>query len=281
MCGAIKMGDKDDTFEELIEIFTEIYKIKDQYEDLIFLRKFWYLFEEKHTDKGETVISYHSFKPSKLINNPFYGNLMFPDYTWLAETAATMWMRARQISIGFQGNADGYVWFDYARLNQLKNFLEDYEDNYIIFYNYAPEFFEIEKICRELGYNVDIYNGTFKNTKYYEAYENQTEAERLINTKNVIISNYASGSTGKNWQAYSKCILFSTPTYSNYEQGIKRTNRPGQKFDCIYHKFYQDNLIEQSMLERLANNCEYTEDMFNDDLKRLNEIFDRQEEEGN
>ena len=138
MCGGIKMGEEDDSFKDLSEIFTEIYKIKDQYEDLIFLRKYWYLFEEKHTAEGNTVITYHSFKPSKLINNPFYGNLMFPDKDWLAETAATMWMRARQISIGFQGNAEGYVWFDYARLNQLRSFLEDYEDNYIIFYNYAP-----------------------------------------------------------------------------------------------------------------------------------------------
>ena len=280
MCGGIKMGEEDDSFKDLSEIFTEIYKIKDQYEDLIFLRKYWYLFEEKHTAEGNTVITYHSFKPSKLINNPFYGNLMFPDKDWLAETAATMWMRARQISIGFQGNAEGYVWFDYARLNQLRSFLEDYEDNYIIFYNYAPEFFEIEKICRELDYNVDIYNGSIKDTKYYEAYENQTEAERLINTKNVIISNYASGSTGKNWQAYNKCILFSTALFKDYEQGIKRTNRPGQKFDCIYHKFYQDNIIENGMIERLNNNGEYNEDMFKADLAKLNEIFDRQEEEG-
>ena len=68
--------------------------------------------------------------------------------------------------------------------------------------------------------------------------------------------------------------------FKDYEQGIKRTNRPGQKFDCIYHKFYQDNIIENGMIERLNNNGEYNEDMFKADLAKLNEIFDRQEEEG-
>ena len=34
-------------------------------------------------------------------------------------------------------------------------------------------------------------------------------------------------------------ILFDIPLYKDYEQGIKRINRIGQKETCIYHIFYQ------------------------------------------
>ena len=99
-------------------------------------------------------------------------------------------------------------------------------------------------------------------------------SKRIVNKKNVIISNFASGSTGKNWQNYNKCILFSLPLYMDYEQGCKRIHRHGQKSNCIYHMFWQDNWLDNGMKQALEEKKNYSEDMFESDLTRLQSILE-------
>lgn len=209
-------------------------------------------------------------KEKKRVNNPFYRNFAYPDIKWLAETVGTFWLRAREMSIGFQGNSDEYIFYDRTRLDKLKEFLETNEDNYILFYNYTPELCEIYDICEELGYNIDVYSGgDLKSLHYYDIYAKQTPEEQLTNKKNIIIANFKTGSTGKNWQLYNKCIIFSIPTFGDWQQGIKRVHRYGQKFDCIYHIFYQVNWLDIGMKKALEEKTEYTSDMFEDDFKRV------------
>lgn len=204
------------------------------------------------------------------VNNPFYRDITYPESIWECETKGQEWLRARQMSIGFQGNVDEYAFFNEDRFDQIKEFLENNQDNYIIFYNYVPEFIKLYEICSELGFNIDVYNGEIKSTKYYDKYESQNLIGRFNNKKNVIISNFRSGSTGKNWQAYNKCIITSIPLYAEYEQGIKRIHRLGQKETCFYHIFYQQNWLDYSMLKSLNEKKDYTTEMFEDD--RIKEL---------
>lgn len=206
-------------------------------------------------------------KNQRVFMNPFYRNLDFPEINFLADTAGTYWMRCRQASIGFQGNAEDFIWYDDERLNQIRSFLEENPDNYIIFYNYSPEYAKLFEICSKLNYNIDTCNGSEKSFNFYNAYSAMTEEEKFNNRKNVILANFASGSTGMNWQEYSKCIIFSTPLYKDWEQGIKRINRIGQKNTTIYHLFYQNNWLDKSMKESLDEKTQYTEEMFKNDLK--------------
>lgn len=207
------------------------------------------------------------------INNPFYRNIAFPDLDWLAETAGSFWLRARQLSIGFQGNSKEAMWFNDNRLRELKTLLEDHPDNYVLFYNYTPELLQIYDICEMLGYKIDIYSGEIKSEIFYNKYASQTPEERLINTKNIIIANYASGGTGSNWQLYNKCILFSVPIFKDWEQSIKRVHRIGQKETVIYHIFYEDNWLDNSMLESLQQGIDYNTDLFMSDLQRVQKLF--------
>jgi len=204
--------------------------------------------------------------------NPFFRNIANPDLKWLAESAGTFYLRCRQLSIGFQGNATESMWYDRRRLEQLKDFLREYPDNYIIFYNFTPELLELYDICTELGYNVDVYCGEIKSTVFYDNYVASSESEKMINKKNVILANFASGSTGMNWQAYNKCVIFSVPLYSHYEQGIKRIHRLGQKETTIYHIFYQENWLDFGMRKSLNDAIEYSQKMFESDLARVHEI---------
>lgn len=213
------------------------------------------------------------FSKSILATNPFYRDISYPESKWIAETTGVYWMRARQLSIGFQGGADDAIWYDRRRLNMLRRFLEENEDNYVLFYNYNAELIELFNICEELGYNIDVYCGSVKSMTFYSEYERQTESQRLTNKKNIIISNFASGSTGKNWQLYSKCIIFSIPVYSDWAQAIKRIHRTGQKETTFYHIFYQKNWLDYSMKASLEKSEEYSLDMFNSDSQRIHEIM--------
>lgn len=240
-------------------------------------RDFLMLIQEKA--KGTDIIKYADYKNiemdkeiynvDKRINNPFYRNIDYPDEKYLAETSGSFWLRARQLTIGFQGNAEECIWYDKRRLNELRKFLEHNEGNYLLFYNYTPELLEIYPICEELGYNIDVYCGECKSLNFYEKYASQKEEEKITNNKNIILANFASGSTGMNWQLYNQCIIFSTPVYKDWEQGLKRVHRLGQKHNVVYHRFTQNNWLDKAMIKSLNENGEYNSSMFDSDLKKF------------
>lgn len=209
-------------------------------------------------------------------SNPFFRNIDYPSLDFFAETSGTAWLRARQLSVGFIGNATKSIWYDRSRLDALEKFLSENEDNYLLFYNYTPELCEIFEICEKLGYNIDVYCGEVKSLHFYEQYTKMSDAEKLTNKKNIIIANFASGSTGLNWQEYNKCILFSTPVYKDYAQGHKRIHRLGQKASkVLYYCFFQRNWLDTNMRKALDGTIEYNEDMFQADLNRVNELKDK------
>ena len=213
-------------------------------------------------------LDYSSFQTSKKVNNPFYANIDFPSLDFFSDTLGARWMRSRQLSIGFVGNEDEYIWFNDERIKLLEEFLTNNENNYIIFYNYNPELYAIYDVCERLGYNIDVYCGEIKTTEFYEKYASESPEKQLQNQKNVIISNFVSGSTGKNWQAYNQCIIFSLPVYRDWEQAIKRIHRTGQNKTCFYHIFMQDNFLDNGMKKALDSNSEYTKEMFDTDQRK-------------
>ena len=219
-------------------------------------------------DKNIDVEDMSIYETKSKVNNPFYRNLDYPDFNYLCQTAAGVYLRARQISIGFQGNAEEAIWYNKERLNQLRTLLENNEDNYVLFYNYTPELFELYSLCEELGYNIDVMCGQVKSTFFYDKFANQSREERLNNKKNIILMNFDSGSAGGNYQLWNHCIIFSTPVYKNWAQSLKRVHRIGSKEPVFYHIFYQENWVERRMKESLERGSEYTNEMFRMDLSK-------------
>ena len=206
--------------------------------------------------------------------NPYYRNIAYPEDKFVGDTSGSFWMRARQLSIGFQGNADESIWFDKTRLKALEKFLEQNQDNYVLFYNYTPELVELYDICSKLGYNVDVYCGEIKSLTFYESYCRLSESQKLVAKNNIILANFQSGSTGMNWQEYNQCIVFSLPVYRDWAQGIKRLHRIGQKSNVIYHIFMQNNWIEKGMWKAIEMEQNYTEKMFEDELEKMKRGYD-------
>lgn len=202
------------------------------------------------------------------IPNPWFRDIDFPESKYICDTPGSLWLRARQLSIGFQGNAENATWYDRSRLDSIRMFLKDNPNNYVLFYNYVPEFLELFDICVELGYNVDVYNGEIKSLLNYERYSKLSDEMKVDDSKNIILSNFASGSTGMNWQEYSNCIIASLPTYKHWAQGLKRVHRSGSRETVNYYVFKSDNWLDFGMWQSLMSGEEYSEDMFN---KALNE----------
>lgn len=213
------------------------------------------------------------YNTNSLCSNPFFRNIDYPSLDFFAETCGTSWLRARQISIGFVGNASKAIWYDKSRLKALEKFLLENEDNYLLFYNYTPELVELYEICEKLGYNIDIYCGEIKSLMFYETYSKASDSDKLCNRKNIILANFASGSTGLNWQEYNKCIMFSIPLFKDYAQGHKRVHRLGQKADkVLYYCFYQQNWLDTNMRKALDGSIEYNEELFAADFERVNSL---------
>ena len=210
----------------------------------------------------------------KTIPNPFYRNIDYPNEDYIAETISQFMLRAKELSVGFQGNAEKSIWYDNSRLKKLEEFLENNRDNYLLFYNYTPELYEIFSICEKLNYNIDVYCGEVKSLHFYNKYKKQTEEEKFNNKNNIILANFASGSTGMNWQAYNKCIIFSLPNYKDYSQGIKRIHRYGQKNTVFYYIFYQTNFVDKNILKSLNDKKDYNLLLFEHDLNEDNETRD-------
>ena len=240
-----------------------------------------FTYEFEKADKiNDTFIRHHlvptkdyASMGTKKVGNPFYRNIDWPEMNWLAETSGTNWLRARQLSIGFNGNVENATWYDTTRLEAVKKFLAENEDNYLLFYNYTPELIMLYDICEELGYNIDVYCGEIKSLTFYNKFKELSEGDKLTHKKNIIIANFASGATGLNWQEYYHCILFSLPLYSEYEQGIKRLHRLGQQHNVIYHVFYQSNWLDNGMLAALEQGIQYSNAMYEADLARVNKLM--------
>lgn len=226
--------------------------------------------------KLEGLYNSEDYNTGKLKNNPFYRNIAYPKLDWLAETAGSFWLRSRQLSIGFQGNEDEFMWYDTTRLELLQEFLSNNPDNYILFYTFTPELYAIFTICEKLGYNIDVLSGNIKSTTFYDRFANQTSEQQFNNKKNIFILNWQTGSTGLNLQEYNKCIIFDYPVFRDWQQGLARLHRLGQKADTVvYHIFACDNFLDNGMREAIDEQRDYTDDTFASDLGRVNKLLDR------
>lgn len=223
----------------------------------------------------------HDYSTPHLKNNPFYRNIAYPSLEWLAETAGALWLRARQLSIGFQGNSERYAWYSRERLDMLERFLAENPDNYVLFYTFTPELFEIFAICDRLGYDIDVLSGDIKSTHFYDTYAAQTPDQQFNNRKNIFILNWQTGSTGLNLQEYSKCIIFDYPVFRDWQQGLARLRRLGQKAETVvYHVFSSENWLDQGMRQAINEQRDYTDDTFASDLHRVNGFLGRDGSDG-
>ncbi len=135
----------------------------------------------------------------------------------------------------------------------LKDFLDNYDDRVVVFYNFNMELEQIKQVCTELKRPYSIYNGEIKDLSVFEVEGNA-----------VAICNYASASLGLNDLVLSNvCVMYSpTEDYINFTQSRKRIDRLGQTRKPLFYYLQTKNSIETAIYKSLKIGKSFDDKMF-------------------
>jgi superfamily II DNA or RNA helicase len=144
------------------------------------------------------------------------------------------------------------------KIEYIKEFVENTNDNIVIFYNYDEEIKQLEKAIQNK--TVYICNGTTKN------YPKKDEWNRIKNT--VTLANYKSGSEAVEF-TYANIIVYFSPTesYTEFYQSYGRCYRNGQTQKVTAYKFITDNTIEADIYKSLDNKQDFNFNLWEKEKK--------------
>lgn len=127
------------------------------------------------------------------------------------------------------------------KIDYLKDFIEDTDDNIIIFYNYDEE---LELLQKCINKKIYICNGKIKD------YPKKDEWSNIKNT--VTLANYKSGSEAVEF-TYGNIIIYFSPTesYTEFYQSYGRCYRNGQNKKVTVYKFVAKGTIEEDIYKSL------------------------------
>lgn len=142
----------------------------------------------------------------------------------------------------------------------LKDFLDNYNERVVIFYNFNMELDSIKKVCEDLKRPYSVYNGSEKDFTNFEK-----------NDDAIAICNYASASLGLNNLVLSNvCIMYSpTEDYINFTQSKKRIDRLGQTKKPLFYYLQTKNSIEGAIYRSLKAGKNFDDKMFEKYLKEI------------
>lgn len=142
--------------------------------------------------------------------------------------------------------------YNKEKLNTFRELLESTNDRLIVFYNFTSELDELADIAIELDKPISIVNGSVKDLKNYQEYDDS-----------VTFIQYQAGAMGLNLQKANKILYFTPPLSSElFEQSKKRIHRIGQEKTCFYYYLSCRNSIEEKIYKTLEMRRDYTEALF-------------------
>lgn len=136
------------------------------------------------------------------------------------------------------------------KLDAFEDLVESTNDRLIVFYNFTKELYALEDIAIKLDRPVSIVNGSEKDLKCYEEYDNS-----------ITLIQYQAGAMGLNLQKANKIIYF-TPTdrCELFEQSKKRIHRIGTTKPCFYYLLKSG--VDDEIYEALNQGKDYTDYLF-------------------
>ena len=149
------------------------------------------------------------------------------------------------------------------KVEYIKEFVENTNDNIIIFYNYDEELKLLQENISKTTY---ICNGHEKN------YPKKEEWGSIKNT--VTLANYKSGSEAVEF-TYANLIVYFSPTdsYTEFYQSYGRCYRNGQTQKVTAYKFVTKDTIEADIYKALDNKQDFNISLWE---KQNNLIIDKE-----
>lgn len=133
------------------------------------------------------------------------------------------------------------------KIEYIKEFVENTNDNIIIFYNYDEE---LDLLKENINKKMYLCNGKTKD------YPKKSEWDTIKNT--VTLANYKSGSEAVEF-TYANIIIYFSPTdsYTEYYQSFGRCYRNGQKKKVTAYKFITNKTVESDIYDALDNKQDF------------------------
>ena len=133
-----------------------------------------------------------------------------------------------------------------AKLDWVSNFLDNTEQNIIIFYNFKAELEYLKTVIPKTKHII---------------YRNGSRQDSLMmsNKNNVVLIQVDSGGAGLNIQQAPIAIWYSYPnSYINYEQSKWRNYRAGQTQKTLHYQLHVTNTIDDKMKKSLDSRKDFT-----------------------
>ena len=147
--------------------------------------------------------------------------------------------------------------YNQQKIEALRDMLESTSDRVIVFYNFDAELRAIEDVCIELDKPTSFVNGHQRDLTCYEQYNDA-----------VIIVQYQAGAMGLNLQKSNRIVYFTPPLSCEfYMQSKKRIHRIGQKSTCFYYRLICNGSIENKIYKSLERGIDYTDKLFEKEIK--------------
>lgn len=131
-----------------------------------------------------------------------------------------------------------------SKAEYLKEFLENTDENVLVFYNYDEELATIKEAIDHKSKTVYVCNG------HEKRYPKKSEWGGV--NKSVTIANYKSGSEAVEF-TYATVIVYFSPSdsYTDFYQSYGRSHRMGQTHHVSAYKFITQNTIERDIYRAL------------------------------
>lgn len=175
----------------------------------------------------------------------------------LAGNPLTRSLRLRQIASGFIETENGeHVDYPCAKLEALKEFLEDFEKKVVVFCDFRNSIDAVSAVMDRLKMTHVILDGRQSDKGVWRRFQSDDCIQ-------AIICQYQSGSAGIDLHAADTCVFFEPTLSSNLtEQAKDRIHRVGQTRACSYVYLITDGTIESAIYSALGNYEDFGEALF-------------------
>lgn len=204
--------------------------------------------EEDLPEKQYQTLTYKMSKKQETLYNQAKEELLIKldDRQIAIEHAATLCVRLRQLSGGFEPETGRPIDEIPEGVKLLLSELEDYSGKAIIFCTFVAEIeFIMEVLSKKYGEE--------KIVSYYGATKNREEAiDKFEKEARFFVVNPQTGGYGLNLQFCNLMYFYSRPwgAAQNW-QAEARTHRRGQKHACLYKDIVAQDTVQETVLNKI------------------------------
>lgn len=148
------------------------------------------------------------------------------------------------------------------KLDWVKDFIDNFKDRVVIFYEYEHQRQQLEELCKKIKRCVASYCGAIKEDNVFKE-----------NNDCVILVQYKSGSTGIDWlkQSYVAIFYCLPDSYIEFKQAKGRLNRIGQTKKPLYYILVSEGSksVDKLNYEALKNNTDFNDMFFENNFEKI------------